>query len=749
MDLNDTLENIISKYQLDHYYPHYKNMCMAENVLRDLIGEIIQCNKQAVFVGDDRTGLAFVRNISKDYGGIRFFFYDKNDLELSRLEENDFRKDEEIYLISYYGAEYVEKWFRMHHLSYEWIYDIFERRGVSLQREFFVFGKENLLKCVDTAEWTFAGRDYVEPLQCELYCQQCKYKNADHPQTKRIALEKCLFIALHMRNFVMAGEYISILSEYDKRYESLWSEIQDLLATIRKKLSGRMQKDIMLYWLDAIPYGDESDMSYLRKTMADSIVFENAYTNIGHTKATLRAMFLGKKDIDDRVYRTEELTRENSPVIRCLEEQGYDIKVYSGLFNDLFHISYSPSSFYLFLFAPVSRKLWDVLIDMVSEEKKTLWIIHALEGHNPYLNSRMVEGHYKDAADRRARYRLARKELDEQLAFYDSFVGKDTYRIYMSDHGQYHPDIYHVLFNIYHKSLKPRKVKGLFSLLDFGTVIKQLVSNEEGGDIKEQELLREYIEIGNFDRYAKTGIKQVFRDKLGLSMLFIGQKGIIDTEYIYIHYKTGKEWLQRRKNMPLVNPLLFYDCESDVCEPELLPKYRELAGEYPEDIILDEQFKYTRYLYVLYHNILKHNNMPERVEMINRRLTNYPDNSVGIRMGGVTAAMLYYVLSKENKRKIWGFIDNSDHCLCSKLHLPIVHCDQMEKLEAVGVRAVLIPSYTFLEMLREESKTWPAGIEILDIYDQFSKNGIGCREDFYKLKGTDEDYQVGFPFDED
>ena len=73
----------------------------------------------------------------------------------------------------------------------------------------------------------------------------------------------------------------------------------------------------------------------------------------------------------------------------------------------------------------------------------------------------------------------------------------------------------------------------------------------------------------------------------------------------------------------------------------------------------------------------------------------------------------------------------------------------MEKLEAVGVRAVLIPSYTFLEMLREESKTWPAGIEILDIYDQFSKNGIGCREDFYKLKGTDEDYQVGFPFDED
>lgn len=109
--------------------------------------------------------------------------------------------------------------------------------------------------------------------------------------------------------------------------------------------------------------------------------------------------------------------------------------------------------------------------------------------------------------------------------------------------------------------------------------------------------------------------------------------------------------------------------------------------------------------------------------------------------------MLYYVLSKKNKKKVWGFIDNNDECLCSRLCLPIIHSDQIEGMEAKGLKAILLPSYTYLSMLREEAESWPASIDILDIYECFERNGIECREDFYIVSGTGEDYEVGFPFD--
>lgn len=49
---------------------------------------------------------------------------------------------------------------------------------------------------------------------------------------------------------------------------------------------------------------------------------------------------------------------------------------------------------------------------------------------------------------------------------------------------------------------------------------------------------------------------------------------------------------------------------------------------------------------------------------------------------------------------------------------------------------------------KEESEKLPIDIDALDIYDCFTENGIECTEEFYKVRGTNEDYDVGFPFDE-
>lgn len=268
------------------------------------------------------------------------------------------------------------------------------------------------------------------------------------------------------------------------------------------------------------------------------------------------------------------------------------------------------------------------------------------------------------------------------------------------------------------KILKSRRVKEFFSILDFTTVIKQLIRDE---CITEEKFIRKYVEIGNCDWYNKGLIKAIFQEK---------------------------ECLHKRGEGIICEPLLFYDCADDVCNPALLPKYRELTTDYPRNLINEEYFRYTRYLYALYRNVLRHNDMGKRIDIINQMLKGYPESSVAIRLGGVSASMLYYVLSEENKRKIWGFIDKDSKCLCSRLNLPIALPEHMGALEADGVKAILFPSFVFLNTLRKEEKALSGNIDILDIYAVFDKAGIKCSDDFYKIKGFDEDYDVGFPFNE-
>lgn len=748
MDINEALNEIIFKYHLDRYYPHYRKKYQAEKILKVIVQKITENHERVLFIGNDETGIEFIRYMIGKDEDIHFFCYDRNDTRLKQLETVAWEKYEKIYLISFYGAAYAERWFRLRNIQYEWIYDVFEREGICLQREFYAFGKEDLYALVVPNSIHTHRDGWTESIECELYSQRSKFESSDNSETKRIALEKCLFLSLYMRNFVEAKRFVDLLSKEDKRIESIWKEIQGLLNDIKDAVSHRPQKDIILYWMDGIPYGDESDMCYLKSVMKKSVVFENAFNYMPNTHPALRSIFLGKKDIDDRVYRISEITRENSPVIQFLEQEGYGIKVFSGYFHTSFPLQYVSSQLYMDWHETVSMKLWDMLSYMLLEDRKTLWIVHAMESHEPCLNTKMRDDNYRLYKER---YRLARLEIDEQLAFYDSFVNRNSFRIYMSDHGRseaIHSDTrlrFHILFNIYHEDMVPGKIEGLFSLLDFGTVLKQIVVD---GSIKESEFLREYVEIGDLDRYSGRSIESLVKNREELPMSYYGFRGIIDKEYIYVQYKMGKEWMQKRDEIPLYNPLLFYNCATDICEPALLSKYRELVGEYPKDIEDDEKFKYSKYLYVLYHNILRHNPLLERVNIINLMIERCPDHSIGVRMGGEHSVMLYYVLSEQNKKKIWGFIDNSDKCRCKRLGLPIIRPGQNESLKEAGVKTVLLSSYTSLEALRREAEIWREDFEVLDIYAYMDKSGIQCEDNFWVVKGNDEDYDVGFPFDE-
>lgn len=511
----------------------------------------------------------------------------------------------------------MERWFRLHKIRYEWLYDIFEREGVYLQREFFAFGREDLYALFSTEPMHTHRKGWTESIQFELYCQRSKHESADNRTTKRIALEKCFFLTLYLRNFAEAKTYAGMLAREDKRFECAWGEIRNLLSRIKDALQSRRQKDIVLYWLDGLAYGEEDGMHYLQGIKEKSVVFENAFNYMPNTHPVLRSMFLGKKDIDDQVYRVSEITYENSAVMRLLDEHGYGFKVFSGYYHSSFPLRCRSDQIYMDWYEAASMKLWDMLSHMLSEKKQALWLVHMMEPHSPCLSSRISDENYLMPEEWR---RQAKIEIDQQISFCEELINGNAVRIYMSDHG--HWDAlhargklrFHVLFNVCHRDLKPRKVSGMFSLLDFAVLLKQIVAS---GSIREQEFVREYVEIGDFDRYNRSDIEQLLRNKGGLPMGYFGFRGIVDKEYIYVKYKMGREWMQRRDAIPLVNPMLFYGCASDVCEPQLLPKYRALAGEGLEGLEADEKFRYSKHLYRIYHKILKHNPLPDRVDAIN------------------------------------------------------------------------------------------------------------------------------------
>ena len=67
MNINEELNRIIFKYEIDRYYPHYRNMYRAEKVLRRIIKELTVNKEKAMFVGDDPKGIEFIKNIFKAY----------------------------------------------------------------------------------------------------------------------------------------------------------------------------------------------------------------------------------------------------------------------------------------------------------------------------------------------------------------------------------------------------------------------------------------------------------------------------------------------------------------------------------------------------------------------------------------------------------------------------------------------------------------------------------------------------------
>ena len=723
MKITDQLNTIITKYNIDKYYPRFRKKIGAEKILKTEFLKTLNFEDGIILLATKQDDIDYTKR-----------FIPKSVLVEEVVWENDkeiiLNKSGIIYFLSFHDRQGVIQYLETNKIAYKDIYDLFQLQGLICEDEYYHLFSENSYMTYD-----FAKRPgWMEKPEVEYYLLNKKYYGATTNQYKLLYAEKMLFIALYMKNFLLAKECIYCLKnlECELQIEKAWEEINTLLERVRKSINVRDKKDIILFWMDAISYEQSDEMNYLSKIKEKSISFDQAFTVTPHTTPTLKNMFCQKMQVTDRAYKINKIDRKNSKTIQYLEKCGYEIKIISGYWTDLiedYEIENKPGLFY-----PSSYVLWEGLECLLQDNNQSpqMIIVHALiEGHSPYLSASMA-----DIDNVRQRIIDGKEELDRQLQFYNEFLGPSSVRFFMSDHGQ--DDFktrFHIHFDIYGSMIRPKKIKSLFSIADFHYVLKSVI---EENSVLEEEVKRQFVPIEDLDWYSKVEIEKIFRNKMTLTLNRFGYRGVITQDVICAKFSPGIEWSISRGPFGGFEPQLYPQIQNHVDVNGL----KTLFLDYPMQLKMDNKFIYTQYLYQLLEVYSKRSKVI--MAMLESVFEKFRDNSVAIRFGGMHSSKLYNLLSQKAKRKVGYFIDNDDKCLCAEFGKTILDTEKFIQSANVDfeVEAVILSSFDHLSELRNESRKYPSSIEIIDIYEILERDGICCRENFYEKMGmADMDYE--------
>ena len=297
------------------------------------------------------------------------------------------------------------------------IYGALEERGIRLIGQFDQYGPESPLVL------NFFYLRYLE--------------NRGTPEEGQCVTE-LLQAAVELKDFVMVYRIFQESGGADGENKTVleaWARTEKLLRAIRRRVDQRKQRDIMIFWTDAVSYYQLSQLPLTESAAEEGCFFRRAYTPTPFTQQTLCAMFTGMLPIDDYGPAQEPVCAENSSLLRYLEERDYDVKFISHLEDSMDQ----PHRITASLNASCNVKWWLGLERWLSSEKPCCYIFHLLvESHEPNLSPDL-----RDVVDttvsspRQERQRAASiAYLDRCLALYRALAG-DTVQVFLGDHGQY------------------------------------------------------------------------------------------------------------------------------------------------------------------------------------------------------------------------------------------------------------------------------------------------------------------------
>lgn len=747
MDINEKLNEIIMEYNLDEVYPGYREYIYAQKLIDELIDSwknikilcICNCNDSKFY---------FENRICSDELSIDFLVMQHGTLDNSStcdlndvISAFDFKQYDDVYIISHNGAAVIGLYLRKYGVVYNCLYDYFEIHDLFLDGEWYDFlHDENSVVFYNAKTQLKTKRNSAVVEYYDLYSKIKMLCGVHKENIENLLYKKIIFVSLFIHDFVAAFHWLETYASFsnDNIYIKVKDELSNLLGEIKDALSNRTKRDILIHWVDKVPYKDIDNAEFLyNEIRPNSIFFTHMYTMSPFTVPSFVQMFAGKKPVDDGGWGewfSGGKSVDQYKVIKDLESSGYKFLSFCRDFRN-FPVAYIPSE-PLDSYACASDILWNSLNYCLNSLEPLVILAHiCLETHEPFWSTDMDD---LSIGDNDLRYKLGIKAVDDQLRFYNDLYNENLVSIYLSDHGKEDfQSRFHCLFSIYAPNIyKPKEFDGLCCWLDFGSILHCIMNDK---DVCYDELNRDYVQLQEFNWLDGKAQVNVFRKKGEISWLLRGFRGALTKKYIYLKFYNEIEWVIRNDETNFVFEPTWFQREDDLesINDDELEYLRECAGKNVCDN-LELYYKYNKFSQKVFR--LAYDHEIRKINDLNCLFDGFLDVPVYLRMGGKHTYELFSILTKANRAKICAIIDKNPKCYCASLGLDII-----QSIPSNGI--IVLSSYEHLDDLIEESKTY-AGVKIVDIYSYLKNKGYTCRFPVYIFEPNIEEYDVGFPFED-
>ena len=724
IDIEYELNQLIFKYNMDKRFPFYRKYVEARRILKDTYDQLLREEATIVLISESATDLNWVQSCicSRKEQEVQ--------LNLLEIPSCSFEKNAIYINLSYCHRDEINLILREMGLEVFSIYNMFENAELYFQNAFYDIYAEEYMP--------FRGnephRDFISFDICHVFFRHRRlYELSERQEDKQLYLEKIIFDCLIAKDFLTLKKYIEYLEPNTKvLYEAFYQEVEELLKKIKLVLSGR-KDDTLILWLDALEYGEDSDMPYLKEVEQTAVTFENAYTVTPYTSSTFKTLFTGKTAVDDETFRLNKITAKESDLFVQLEKRNYNF-LYYGFLNLL---EKEKKAQYLYTpYTIFTQQYWDVLRDLLSDksDRARVVVLHeAFQTHVPFISLGLMgttyngredyPGQQGDLTEQKIQARESRKYVDDQLRFYGDLLPQKMIKIYMSDHGHTTFGRFHTILKIQKDMMKPRQVKELFSYKNFTKLLMDVMFENEIG---ESYLSNDYVLIQDVDYYNEAYINKLVECCEFYPESIFGYQGVVTAEDMLIKHNNGTCFYLKHNS----DEIMVID--------ERLEYLKSLTSKKKLDVWSEDKFEATRRIYSAWNSSsyrYEHEEAIKRKTIIEFFENVREDSVFAIRGGGIHTIRLLMMLPYQLRIKVKYLIDYDMKCLAGRWGIKVISPDEIGKYK---IDEVLLSSFDYRGVWKEELEG--TKIKLHDIYDSFEKKGIVCTQEFYKRKYISEDF---------
>lgn len=738
MDIEQKVNELICKYNIDKHMPGFRTYVRALELADKEYTRLLQTYDKVVIVGSAEIDLKwFQRTLGKNRSEEWLIDIDReNDIQGRYKQENV-----AFLVISYYWKDEILVKLLDCNLIASALYDIFEVNGLYFDNNFYDIyarGYHNYR----TKKKTINMEDF--DINGIFFYHRRRYELEQNDSVKKYYLEKIIFDCIFAKDFISLKKYIDIYtSKYDgaetqSNYCLFYQEISALLHEIKAALKKRNKKDCIMVWLDALEFGEDSDMHFLKGLDEKSLCFNQIYTVTPYTGPTFKTLFAKSRTIEEDSYKIEKVGIENSNLISELKKRNYKFQ-YHGELN-LTAPENTPSYFYN-IYSPFTQIYWNILRDILMENENISYfsVLHeVLHTHIPYISFGITGKDYsyseewpgqqeeKEQMQRRRQVLESREYVDKQLEFWAELLPEQMYKIYMSDHGHTFFGRFHAIMKIQQEDIKPQLCNQVISYYNFDKLMIQVLDNHK---IEESTLGNGYAIVQDVDYYNKALILEVIKQNNFFPDNLVGYQGIVTDEDIFLLYNNGVEYYQKHRN------------DGNMVSDARLDYLRSKLSKKRIDIEKEDKFQYSR---LIWHAIKKceyrtKDETEKKLRILRQIFQSIPaEASLAVRGGGIHTVRLLMLLDENCRKKVRYIIDRDCECYGGKMGIKVVTLDEIEKYK---IDYIVISSYDYREIWKNELKG-KMDVQIIDLYEILETKGIVCTKEFYKNNYIKEDFET-------